>query len=197
MTRPASVASRWLLSLLVAVALFGSTEAPADVVKWRQVTAGGELRIVQLDERTLGCTYEVTLRDALVLRTNCDDESSTFADFPVPAVVEHFGVPLPPFDDVVLMQQNTWGKACTGGPLWFLGIRTDGTFERSPEIPFCGGPAPVVRREGTKVTVVVPGSAPNRGPGFIHEERWVYENGRLERMKPRRASGRRRGCRVE
>jgi hypothetical protein len=147
-------------------------------------TVAGELKIIQLDEGELGHKFTVTLNDKTILKTDGDDEASEFAAFPIPEILKRVDQSVPPFDEVVIFQQNMWGNACNGGPIWFLGLKKDGSYDRSEKIDFCGGRAPVIQTAPGKITITFPGGPPNRGTGYVRGETWVYENGRVRQLKP-------------
>lgn len=129
-------------ALLVSAA---SLSVGAQQVKERLATPAGEVRITQLDAGELGNKFAVTLGDKLILQTN-GGESGQFSDSPVPTILKHFDA-VTPFDAVIVFQQNMWGNACDGGPLWFLGLKGDGSFSVSSPIDFCGGRQPVVKNQ--------------------------------------------------
>lgn len=128
------------------------------------------------------CRYSVALGNRVILATNCKDSRSPFSEFPIPAVLKHFGAGPAPFDEVVVLQQRMIGNACNGGPLWFLGLRRDGSYQVSTPIDFCGGKDPVVRPEAGRITIFVPGGPPNRGEGYIPSETWAFQDGNLTKI---------------
>ncbi len=147
-------------------------------------TVAGVLQVVQLDEGRLGRSYAVILNEEVILKTgDGDDAEQKLSDFPVPIIVKHFRKLIPPFDEVILFQQNSWGNACNGGPLWFLGLKKDGSYHRSEVLDFCGGFAPMVKEKNGQITIVIPGGSRNRGQGHISSESWAFKNGRLRRTK--------------
>ena len=172
-------------ALLVCAA---SLSVSAQQVKERLATPAGEIRITQLDAGELGNKFAVTLGDKSILQTN-GEEDGQFSDSPVPTILKHFNA-VTPYDTVVVFQQNMWGNACDGGPLWFLGLKRDGTFSVSSPIDFCGGRPPVIRQTAGRIIVTLPGGPPNRGEGYIPTETWVYENGRVRQLKTPKKSRR-------
>ena len=172
-------------ALLVCAA---SLSVSAQQVKERLATPAGEIRITQLDAGELGNKFAVTLGDKSILQTN-GEEDGQFSDSPVPTILKHFNA-VTPYDAVVVFQQNMWGNACDGGPLWFLGLKRDGTFSVSSPIDFCGGRPPVIRQTAGRIIVTLPGGPPNRGEGYIPTETWVYENGRVRQLKTPKKSRR-------
>lgn len=158
-----------------------SLSVGAQQVKERLATPAGEIRITQLDTGELGNKFAVTLGDKTILQTN-GEEDGQFSDSPVPTILKHFDA-VEPFDAVVVFQQNMWGNACDGGPLWFLGLKRDGSFNVSAPIDFCGGRPPVIKQTAGRIVVTLPGGPPNRGSGYIPTETWVYENGRVRQLK--------------
>lgn len=172
-------------ALLVCAA---SLSVGAQQVKERLATPAGEIRITQLDAGELGNKFAVTLGDRSILQTN-GEEDGQFSDSPVPTILKHFNA-VKPYDEVVVFQQNMWGNACDGGPLWFLGLKRDGTFGVSSPIDFCGGRPPVMKQTAGRIVVTLPGGPPNRGSGYIPTETWVYENGQVRQLKPPKRSRR-------
>jgi hypothetical protein len=169
-----------VLSSVVAVTTALSAQgAGAPTLRQRLVTVAGELRILQLDEGSLGRQFVVTLNNEVVLRTDGDNASSRYHEFPVPTVVKHVSKRVSPFDEVVIFQQNMWGNACDGGPIWFLGLRKNGSFDLSEDIDFCGGEAPIIKEEPDRIVVSIPGGPPNRGQGSIPGATWIYQHGYL------------------
>jgi hypothetical protein len=173
------------IALLVCAA---SLSVSAQQVKERLATPAGEIRITQLDAGELGNKFAVTLGDKTILQTN-GEEDGQFFDSPVPTILKHFNA-VTPFDAVVVFQQNMWGNACDGGPLWFLGLKRDGTFSVSSPIDFCGGRPPVIKQTAGRIVVTLPGGPPNRGSGYIPTETWVYENGQVRHLKASKKSRR-------
>jgi len=161
-------------SALVATVAVRAQSAAAPTVKQRLVTVAGELKILQLDEGMLGRRFVITLNNDRVLTTDGDDASGRYHEFPVPNIVKHVSARVPPFDEVVVMQQHMWGNACDGGPIWFLGIRKNGSFEISNEIDFCGGAAPIITEERDRIIVAIPGGAT-----------WIYQNGKAHHSESR------------
>jgi hypothetical protein len=174
MTLPCALALTTVCAALLSVS--------AQQVKERLATPAGEIRITQLDEGELGNQFAVTLGDRSILQTN-GEEDGQFSDSPVPTILKHFNA-VTPYDEVVVFQQNMWGNACDGGPLWFLGLKRDGTFSVSLPIDFCGGRQPVLKQTAGRIIITLPGGPPNRGSGYIPTETWVYENGRVRQLKP-------------
>jgi hypothetical protein len=99
--------------------------------------------------------------------------------------VKHFANGLMPFDEVVVLQEVSMGNACNGGPIWFLGLRRDGTFELSKPLDFCGGKDAVIRPEPGRITVFIPGGTPNRPVNptdYIPSETWAFQQGQLAQL---------------
>jgi hypothetical protein len=177
---------RLALMLLFAVAQAAGFAQDAGRVKERHMTPAGEIRITQLDEGELGNKFVVTLGDKSVLQTD-GEGGGQFSESPVPGILKHFNA-VAPYDEVVVFQQHMWGNACDGGPVWFLGLKRDGSFDVSPPIDFCGGRPPVIKQTAGRIVVTFPGGPPNRGRGYIPTETWVYENGQVRQLKsPKRS----------
>ncbi len=142
------------------------------------MTIAGELKIV---EKESVCKFDITLNGKRIFSTDCEAEEKEL--FPIPTIhTVYKSAGVYPFDEVVLLQLNMLGNACNGGPLIFLGLKHDGSFQFSSAIDFCGGRAPIITWSSSKVTVLIPGGPPNRGKGYIPAETWVYENGKVKKV---------------
>ncbi len=140
-------------------------------------TVAGLLQVVELER---GCAYEVRLREQPVMNTNCKSESR-FSAYPMPQLLKHYSHGVEPFEQVVVVQQHNMGNACNGGPLWFLGLKQDGSHVISTSIDHCGGRDPVIRPEPGRIVVLLPGGPPNRGDGYIPAQTWEFRRGVVRR----------------
>jgi len=165
---------------LIAILLATSTAQDSKKSRFAEElsTIAGVLRIL---EQEPNCRYDVVLDRKTIWHTDCHDASSTDTDMPIPTIHTYYKQGVKPFPEVILMQQQMLGNACNGGPLWFIGLRQDGSYALSHHIAFCGGRQPVVTWSEDKVTVVLPGGPPNRGTGFLPTVTWVYEDGQVRR----------------
>jgi hypothetical protein len=75
-----------------------------------------------------------------------------------------------------------WGNACSGGPIWFLGLNKNGSFAISSAVDFCGGADPIILEEANQITIIKPGGLSNQGTGYIPKEIWIYKNGKVTRI---------------
>jgi len=153
-------------------------DGPTEPLEISIPTIAGTLAIKA--ERT-GCAYEIVLGRKRVLTTNCDDTADPNDAFPIPVVLKHFDGGPSPFDQVFVVQQNTMGNACNGGPIWFLGLRRDGSHIVSQQIDFCGGADPVILAESGRIVVHIPGGPPNRGIGYVPPETWAFDGRAVRR----------------
>lgn len=151
-----------------------------------QETVAGTVRILDLDasrgDELSNCRFAVELGSKDVAHTNCRDDDDPFGGQPQIDLLRDVRTPIPPFDEVLVLQQNGMGNACNGGPLWFLGLNRDGTYRVSKPIDFCGGRPPILNVEHQSIEVILPGGPPNRGTGTIPTERWSYRNGSITRV---------------
>lgn len=92
--------------------------------------------------------------------------------------VERYFGPIPPFDGVVLLRELGQGNACDGFGFAFLGINEDGTYELA-DLPYCGGPEPIIRATLRDVTISAAAHPVNRGSGTIPARAWRYRNGKV------------------
>ena len=174
--------------LIIASAL-QAQENQSENVKQRVASNSNNLRVIQLDDGALGNAFAIHLNDQLVMKTGGEEHQSGFRfhAFPFPDVILHITAELPPFQEVFVVQQRMWGNACDGGPIWFLGVKADGTFSVSDPVDYCGGPPPIFTVTSEKVTITDQGHAPNRGAAFIPEDVWVYQDGKVnQRQQPKR-----------
>lgn len=166
--------------LLCATAL--AQETSQSITRERLQTVAGELKVIQLDKGELGSRFIVTLDGKTIVKTDGDDELNPLHIFPVPTILKRYAL-VRPYDEVVIFQQNMWGNACNGGPLWFLGLKRDGSFAISSNVEHCGGPDPIIRRQRYQIIVSIPAHSPNRGQGYIPKETWLYKNGQVTQVK--------------
>jgi hypothetical protein len=145
----------------------------------------GDLKIVEVKAN---CQFNVILTDKVILKTDCDDESSAYYATPEPTIHTYYKslAGIGDFEEVVLFQMQMLGNACDGGDLIFLGLKKNGSYSLSHSIDFCGGRPPVITWGTEKVTVFIPGGPPNRGTGYIPSETWVYQKGQVRKLKTRR-----------
>jgi hypothetical protein len=139
----------------------------------RIATVAGELQSI-LNNKTLECS--VLLNNKPILKFDCEGA------FP-PKVVADFRKELGKLDEVVILQEAPMGNACNGGPLHFIGLRKDKSYQVSGPLDFCGGKTPVVKHQGEIISITFPGGPPNRGSGHIPTEKWKYHNGQLKKVE--------------
>jgi hypothetical protein len=171
-----------VLSLTVCFAAFAQAQTPETSDSLH--TIAGELKIIELEAH---CKYKVLLADKIILQTDCQNESNEYYATPEPTIHTYYKslADVGDFEEVVLFQMQMLGNACDGGDLIFLGLRRNKSSVLSNGIDFCGGRPPVITWGADKVTVLIPGGPPNRGKGYIPPETWVYENGRVKKLKAR------------
>lgn len=171
---------RLALLVVLSATLPSSAFAAAPKVLETLPTVGGELKIIERENLQ---KYSITLGGKVVLET--DSNNNKFADQVIPAIHTDYksvSNPIGDFQEVVLLQLNGGGNACSGGPLMFLGIKSATSFSLSKPIDFCGGPQPVITWGANKVILHVPAGPPNRGDGIIPAETWVYEGGVVKKQ---------------
>lgn len=144
------------------------------------MTPGGFLVVRQLDKGLLGSDFAVTLGKQEVIRSKEGDEKTPFSNFPIPHLLKYVDKAIQPFEAVAVFQQFSWGNACNGGPIWFLGIHKDGTFIVSDPIDFCGGPSPIVTVTHDAVHVISPASDGQNGSEPSPEIEWIFFNGKVK-----------------
>ncbi|MGY6274210.1 hypothetical protein [Methylomonas sp. MgM2] len=146
-------------------------------------TPGGTLIIRQLDQWLLGAEFVVILGQHEVLHTEEGNNRRSFPDFPEPRVIAYVAKRMPPFSAVAVFQQFSWGNACNGGPIWFLGIREEGTFLVSDAIDYCGGPLPIISVTEDAVYVVLPASKLADGDKPISKRVWIFRQGKVQQVR--------------
>ena len=174
-----------VLCWLMMAATANAQENEPQVVKQKITTERGDLRIIQLDEGREGNEFAVRLNGRVIVKTGGEANKSEFRfhDYPLPNVILHINKGVVPFDEVFVFQQRMWGNVCDGGPIWFLGEQSDGTYSISDAIDYCGGPPPTLMVLPEKVTITVPGHTPYGGGSFIPQEVWVYKDGKVSQVK--------------
>jgi hypothetical protein len=128
-----------------------------------------------LDVLESGVAGDVALDGKVILHRDLKGDAPPWAD-----LVRYFG-PIPPFEGVVLLSWRAPGNACNGWGFTFLSVRGDGTWQPA-DVPYCGGPAPVITWAPTSVTMRFPPHPPNRGGGTVPEEVWVYKDGVVRKV---------------
>jgi hypothetical protein len=151
-------------------------------------TVGDPVRILDLDakqgEEFANCRFAVEFGSRIILQTDCHDDADPNHGQPRINVLRDAHAPIAPFDQVIVFQQSGMGNACNGGPIWFLGLKRDGSYRVSDRIDFCGGKDPVVSIKKGWIEVTLPGGLANRGTGTVPTERWIYRDGVVKRTKP-------------
>lgn len=173
---------RFIIFALFAITPALAAGQTAPVTKDSLHTIAGDLKIVEVKAN---CRFNVTLNDKVILKTDCDDESSEYYATPEPTIHTYHKslVGIGDFEEVVLFQMQMLGNACDGGDLIFLGLKKNSSHALSNSIDFCGGRPPVVNWAPDKVTVFIPGGRANHGTGYIPSETWIYEKGRVTKQR--------------
>ncbi|MBB6600454.1 hypothetical protein [Luteimonas sp. MC1825] len=154
-----------------------ATASPANGAQVMQ-TVAGRLEISPAGTGTHGDAHVVRLDGRELLRTGAD---GAFADFPLPRLVARYRA-LAPFDEVLVFQQHMYGNACSGGPLWMLGLRRGGAAVRSAPIDYCGGGDPVLQADGAALRVTLPGAPASGVHAGQAPQRWEFRAGELRRL---------------
>lgn len=147
-------------------------------------TVAGSLDVVAGADGPLADRYTLVLSGKTLMAAG-QGRGAQFAEFPKPTLLRRFTQDLAPFDEVIVVQQNMWGNACDGGPLWMLGLKRDGSHAASKPIDFCGGAAPVITQADGGLRIVLPGNAVNRGEPRVTDEIWRYDGGIVSRQQSR------------
>jgi hypothetical protein len=103
-----------------------------------------------------------------------------------PQILKQFKKSIPPFTEVLVFQNHITGNLCNGTDIFFIGFKENGEYELSDSIEYCGGPAPVVTAAAGKITVTLPRHKSNQGEIWIPREVWIYEKGKIKRLKQTR-----------
>jgi hypothetical protein len=143
-------------------------------------TVAGRLEIAPVGGGTRSDAHVVRMDGHELLRTGA---GGAFADFPLPRLLARFGA-LAPFDEVLVFQQHMYGNACSGGPLWILGLRRGGAPVRSTAIDYCGGADPELETRGAALLVTLPGAAANGVLAGQAPQRWEFRAGELRQLDP-------------
>jgi hypothetical protein len=150
------------------------------------VTSAGRVEVVE----SYFLTWKVKLNGREILSSG--EEGSL-----PPGVLKHVRGRVPPFDDVIVLDQAT-GTCCEFGRFWFLGLRADGSYFLSEAIGdgFAHLPEVAAGRGGVRVTVR--SGYGRHGVGPLRGGTWLLKGGRVIRQKSARrrrarAAGRGRG----
>ena len=179
------------LSLTVSLAfvvcnqmLLLSQETTQPVMKEHVLTKAGELKVLQLDKGEMGCKFSVALDEKVILKTDCESKSTEFHAFPIPSILASFNSKVSPYDEIVVLQQSMWGNACGGGPVWVLGLKTNGSFKRLNVIDYCGDFDVINKQIGNQIFITLHQSGiRNKGFGYFPQQTWIYENGLVKLSK--------------
>lgn len=184
----ALLATLWIMAATPAQALDSKLSANAK----RMATDLCELRIVPMEQGPQPGAYAITLNGNVIMKTGGEKGNADFRfhGFPQPVVALHLIEPVPPFEEVFVIRQQTWGEGCENGPIWLLGVRSDGSHVSSEAIDRCGGPPPRFTYTAAKLTVTLPGYIPKKGKRPVPEEVWVYTDGQLRRPGKGKGIGR-------
>lgn len=166
-------------------AMVNAQEIKPGSVKQRISSELNDIQVVQLDDLQLGNEFAVLLNGKIILKTGGEEgkDDFRFHSLPLPDVILHLNQGVKPFDEVFVFMQRMWGNACDGGAIWFLGVKSGGRHAISDPIDFCGGPPPILTVMENKVIITDPAHPPNDGKGWIPEDQWVYEEGKVRRAK--------------
>lgn len=151
-------------------------------------TVAGELEVYGVGYGKQYSNAFISLNGRKIIEIDHNNESSRFSGYPLISIIKHIARRITPFDEVVVFQQNSMGNACSGGPIWFLGLKRNGSFTISDPIDFCGGKyeIPIIEEGDNMITVIIPGGPPNRGEGHIPGETRVYQNGKIRKVRTRK-----------
>jgi hypothetical protein len=141
-------------------------------------TVGGTLEVFQTAG---GEGYEVRLDERVLVKSSYDLMHAGKRSGLEPWIMSSLG-PVKPFDEVLVVGWRAPGNACDGYGFTLVGINSDGTSSMG-DIAYCGGPEPVFDATPTRVTVTIPEHPPNRGDGTIPKQVWVFEKGRVRRVR--------------
>jgi hypothetical protein len=139
-------------------------------------TVAGRLEVF-LSPTAEGEGYELRLGSRLVAKSSYELMNAGVRHGLEPWIAGSLGR-VEAFDEVLLVGWAAVGNACWGYGVTFVGVRRDGGFSVA-DIPFCGGPEPLVQVTATKVTVTIPEHPPNRGKGRKPRETYVYAAGKV------------------
>jgi hypothetical protein len=172
---------------IMLAATVNAYEIKPGAVKQRICSELNEIQVVQMDDLDLplGEEFAIFLNGKIILKTGGEEgvDDFRFHQLPLPDVILHINQGVRPFDEVFVFMQRMWGNACDGGAIWFLGVKSGGSYAISDPIDYCGGPPPILTVMENKVIVTDPGHPHNHGTGWIPEEKWVYEDGMVHRVK--------------
>jgi len=142
-------------------------------IKQEIATPAGPLIIEHINDQEPLREFKVRLAKRTILYSKEGDPATAFPYFPEPVVIRYVPGPIGVFDAVAVFQQFSLGNACNGGPIWFLGISSDGKFARSEPIDACGGTSPQVTVNHGVIHLTVPQT----------DQEWTYSGQELQRTR--------------
>lgn len=102
-----------------------------------------------------------------------------------PYILKHVKKRIPPYDEVIIFHRLE-GTYCKGGRFWFLGLNRDGTHQVFDGIGQCFATEPIVAVGKNFVKVSVRGGYGNRpfkGEPYLNGGLWLFQNGRIRKIK--------------
>ncbi|MFL5298709.1 MAG: hypothetical protein ACJ798_20205, partial [Phenylobacterium sp.] len=105
-------------------------------------TGDGTVTVSPSPTRPRGQSFQVAVGPTVVLTTDAANPKSPFANFPIPVLLAHFFRSRAVREDILVVQQDSTGNACDGGPLWLLVVAKGQPPRRTPPIDWCGGGDP-------------------------------------------------------
>jgi hypothetical protein len=143
-------------------------------------SVAGTLEAIQIE---VFMQYEVRLAGRTIAKTDANNDEEPRFMGPAPRFVDLFENAAG-YDQVVAIE---WAgglqNACTGYAYTFLGLRRDGTYHFSEDVPFCSAPdATFSLSTGDTILLTIPDHPPIRGTGMIKGEKWLFAGGNVRKL---------------
>lgn len=87
-----------------------------------------------------------------------------------------------PFEEVIVFSQAS-GTCCELGRFWFLGLKSDGSYRFSESIGNGFANIPQISAGKNYVKVKVRGGRENHGEFYLPGGEWIFQNGRVRKVK--------------
>ena len=173
-----SMTSRLVSLMLLLLCIATESNAQSRIGSDRADTIAGEIRIIQVSENKT----EIRLRNKTVL-TSIKKRLPRINDLNEISIYDVVRQRMPPFDQVVIL--NNWAENFTGcrPGVFFLGIKKNGTYRFSKSTPNCIDREIRIKKDRIEITAVPDVHTTEYMYLPIPGGKWVYRSGVLDTIK--------------
>lgn len=119
-----------LMLILFSVCSYAASDEEANDVRDEIQTVAGPIKIAGSYEKG----FTINLGTATIFRSGIDLPNDPNSENPSPSIVERFQGNYQPFSEVIVFGQACPGNACEYASMWFLGLKSDGSYKISESI---------------------------------------------------------------